>query len=336
MDDDAKHHDFDQRHDGPFDQPEPRASIQLPPVATSSPVVQTPATDGARSPLSPVGRKSLNWQDTGSPSGGRKSMQGARPSRDFDVRRDGPYGRPSITMSRRRSSGMQQLGNDELPSRDQEGNPIAPDLADIEGQTPDRANTGFEPEPPRLDYDMWSRKWFILFFWSMVLVDCVATPIILYFCLHYLTDLSNNLVFTVVTAALGGVSIFEYFVRAWRLWRKDSTCRVAGESRWGRWAFDWFHWNFTLGWVAVMIELIMYVAYSNLFVRRRILTDTLAVERYRRIHQSVSWPCLSPACSLSLLASCSSLTHCASSKFPRPSECLPFPRALSCVPRFTR
>lgn len=262
MDGDAKHHDFDQRHDGPFDQPEPRRSIQLPPLATSSPAVQSPspspATHGARSPMSPSGGKTLNWQDVSSPATGRKSMQGHRPSRDFDVRRDGPYGRPSITMSRRRSSGMQQLGNDDLSSRDQEGDLIAPDPAEIErGRSLGDATAGFEPEPPRLDYDMWSRKWFILFFWSMVFVDCVATPIVLYFTLHYLTDLSNNLVFTVVTAALGGVSIFEYFVRAWRLWKKDSTCRVAGESRWGRWAFDWFHWNFSLGWIAVMIELIM-------------------------------------------------------------------------------
>lgn len=152
---------------------------------------------------------------------------------------------------------MQHLGHEDFSRRDQEGNPIAPDLAEIEAQGPDRTTTGFEPEPPPLDYDMWKRKWSIVFFWSMVLVDCVATPIILYFTLHYLTDLSNNLVFTVVTAALGGVSIFEYFVRAWRLWKKDSICRVAGESRWGRWAFDWFQWNFTLGWVVVMFELIM-------------------------------------------------------------------------------
>lgn len=155
---------------------------------------------------------------------------------------------------------QQQLGRDDLSHRDRDEDPMAPVSADAErGRSIGGATGGFEPEPPPLDYDMWSRKWFILFFWSMVFVDCVATPIILYFTLHYLTSLSNNLVFTVVTAALGGVSIFEYFVRAWRLWKKDSTCRVAGESRWGRWAFDWFHWNFTLGWVAVMIELIVYV-----------------------------------------------------------------------------
>lgn len=157
---------------------------------------------------------------------------------------------------------MMQVGNEPLPGRDQDGNPLAPDPADIEGGLGDRVTTGFEPEPPRLNYDMWGRKWAILIFWSLVFVDCVATPIVLYFTLHYLTDLSNNLVFTVVTAALGGVSIFEYFVRAWRLWKKDSVCRVAGESRWGRWAFDWFQWNFTLGWIAVMIELIVYVLLS--------------------------------------------------------------------------
>lgn len=88
----------------------------------------------------------------------------------------------------------------------------------------------------------------------MILVDCVAAPIVLYFCLWYLTSLSPNATFSIVTAALGGVSIVEYFVRFWRLWKKDSTCRVMGARRK---YLDWFHWNFTLGWVIIMIELIV-------------------------------------------------------------------------------
>ncbi|EGP85612.1 uncharacterized protein MYCGRDRAFT_44869 [Zymoseptoria tritici IPO323] len=119
---------------------------------------------------------------------------------------------------------------------------------------------GFEPEPPPLNYDLRSRKWAILFFWSMVLIDCIVAPVALYFTLWYMTDLSPNLVFTIVTAALGGVSIFEYFIRAWRLFRKNSTCRVIGAHRW---YFDWFHFNFTLGWVAVMIELIVGTVQEN-------------------------------------------------------------------------
>ncbi|KAK5279673.1 hypothetical protein LTR16_007482, partial [Cryomyces antarcticus] len=67
-------------------------------------------------------------------------------------------------------------------------------------------------------------------------------PIALYFGLFYGTSLSHNAVFSISTAALGGVSIIEYFLRFWRLWKKGSTCRVVGAHR----AYlDWFHWNFS-------------------------------------------------------------------------------------------
>ncbi|KAF2212783.1 hypothetical protein CERZMDRAFT_121111 [Cercospora zeae-maydis SCOH1-5] len=125
---------------------------------------------------------------------------------------------------------------------------------------PEESQTPLALEPPRLNYDLWERRWFIAFFWSMILVDCVAAPIILYFCLWYLTDLSPNAVFSIVTAALGGVSIVEYFVRFWRLWKKDSTCRVIGARRK---YLDWFHWNFTLGWVIIMFELIVGTVPDN-------------------------------------------------------------------------
>ncbi|KAJ3946201.1 uncharacterized protein N0V96_004561 [Colletotrichum fioriniae] len=91
-------------------------------------------------------------------------------------------------------------------------------------------------------------------------------PIALYFGLWYgvgpgtntLTEkkekLSPNAVFSIVTAAVGGASIVEYFVRFWRLWRKGSTCRVIGAHRW---YLDWFHWNFSFAWIIIMIELIV-------------------------------------------------------------------------------
>ena len=91
-------------------------------------------------------------------------------------------------------------------------------------------------------------------FWFMILVDCIGMPIALYFGLWYHTKLSPNAVFSIVTAALGGVSIVEYFLRLYRLYKKDSTCRVIGAKRL---YFDWFHWNFTLGWLIIMIELIV-------------------------------------------------------------------------------
>lgn len=121
------------------------------------------------------------------------------------------------------------------------------------------SDPAFEPEPPPLNYSLWARKWSILFWWSMILFDSIVMPIALYFGLWYgLTreQMSANTVFSIVTAALGGASILDYFLRFWRLWKKGSTCRVIGARRM---YLDWFHWNFTGAWIIIMLELIMYV-----------------------------------------------------------------------------
>jgi hypothetical protein len=114
-----------------------------------------------------------------------------------------------------------------------------------------------------LNYTLKTRYWSIAFFWSLILFDSVVCPIALYFGLWYGvgpgTDedqrkLSPNAIFSIVTAAVGGASIVEYILRFWRLWKKNSTCRVIGAKRW---YLDAFHWNFSLGWIIVMVELIV-------------------------------------------------------------------------------
>ena len=106
------------------------------------------------------------------------------------------------------------------------------------------------------NYTLHTRYLSITIFWSLILIDSIAMPIALYFGLWYGTSLSPNAVFSIVTAALGGVSIIEYVLRFWRLWKKGSTCRVIGARR----AYlDYFHWNFSAAWFVVMVELIMYV-----------------------------------------------------------------------------
>lgn len=168
------------------------------------------------------------------PAHARKS----RDSEEFDRRYDGPFGRPSISMARRQSSiqlaqppqifESGELGAVETAeSRTRlPGSSIATTLA--EGAT-------FQPEPPKLNYTLRTRKFAIFFFWTVIVFDSVVMPIALYFGLWYgvgpgnpaNTKLSANTVFSIVTAALGGASIMEYFVRFWRLWKKGSTCRVS-------------------------------------------------------------------------------------------------------------
>ena len=186
-----------------------------------------------------------------------------RSSAEFDRRFDGPFARRSLAMSRRRSSQQPR------PSEHIEGGIF------VEGQEEgqeegvaaetDSAPQVLEPEPPPLNYTLKGRYMAIFIFWTFIVFDSVVMPIALYYGLWYgvgpgsVEDdsdetMSANTVFSIVTAAIGGASIVEYFVRFWRLYKKGSTCRVIGARRW---YLDAFHWNYTLAWLIVMIELIV-------------------------------------------------------------------------------
>ncbi|KAH6652315.1 hypothetical protein BKA67DRAFT_489678, partial [Truncatella angustata] len=209
-------------------------------------------------------RTSLNMpRPTAQPRHSSQQRKG-RASEEFDRRFDGPFGRPSLAMARRRSSAQPQITEGE------EMEIVEPTVTDSAGeQVP---VPPFQPEPPRLGYTLRTRKWAIFLFWSIILFDSVVMPIALYFGLWYGVGpgnpanekLSANTVFSIVTAALGGASILEYFVRFWRLYKKDSTCRVIGAHRW---YLDWFHWMFTLAWIVVMIELIVGSVQEDPYVR---------------------------------------------------------------------
>jgi len=188
-----------------------------------------------------------------------------RLSEEFDKRYDGPFGRPSLTM---RSSSEARTGSLNR-SQVQNGDGASEQRTDIEQpeerrheSNPIRPWPTFQPEPPSLNYTLRTRKLTIVIFWTVIIFDSVIMHIDLYFGLWYgvgpgsnREKLSANTVFSIVTAAVGGASIIEYFLRFWRLWKKDSKCRVI-DAR-SRWYLDWFHWNFSLAWIIVMIELIL-------------------------------------------------------------------------------
>lgn len=92
------------------------------------------------------------------------------------------------------------------------------------------ADPTFE-HPPPLEYSLDNRKKSLVIFVFLIFIDCIVVPLVLYFTLWYLTSLSHNAVFSISTGALGSVSIFEYFIRFRRLWRKNSNCRVIGARR---------------------------------------------------------------------------------------------------------
>ncbi|PSR99231.1 hypothetical protein BD289DRAFT_47564 [Coniella lustricola] len=193
------------------------------------------------------------------------SQRAVRSSAEFNRRFDGPFGRPSLAMTRRFSS-----HHDEIPAV-QGAEAAAGSSGVVPEPTSTTASGGstpelLEPEPPPLNYTLHTRKKSIFIFWSFIVFDSVVMPIALYFGLWYGVGpgantpthkgevLSANAVFSIVTAAIGGASIVEYAVRFWRLYKKNSTCRVIGAKRW---YLDLFHWNYSLAWIIVMVELIV-------------------------------------------------------------------------------
>ncbi|KAG9555723.1 hypothetical protein KCU71_g2516, partial [Aureobasidium melanogenum] len=191
-----------------------------------SPLVTSPPADGVRSPpMSPTGDGVQSPSGVQSPTGApRTSTAERRMSNPFGPRRSLALPRTSLAAPAREPGAI---------------NPYA---------------------PPSLEYDLRQRKRSIFIFWFLILFDSIVMPLALYFGLWYGTNLSPNTVFSIVTAALGGISIFEYVLRFWHLFKKGSTCRVIG----GRRSYlDWFHWNFSFAWVIIIVELIVGTIPAN-------------------------------------------------------------------------
>ncbi|KAL4939931.1 hypothetical protein BDV06DRAFT_230732 [Aspergillus oleicola] len=142
------------------------------------------------------------------------------------------------------------------PPTDPEANAVTAE-APVEPQVP--AAAGSASEPPPLPYSLRDRKKSIAFFWTLFILDCTAQPLGLYFGLWYGTDLSHNLVFTIVTISLGGISVFEYFYRLYNLFRKDSRTRPLNARK------SWI--NFTIVWLILAVELITGTVPEEPYVR---------------------------------------------------------------------
>ncbi|KAH8705256.1 hypothetical protein BGW36DRAFT_263589, partial [Talaromyces proteolyticus] len=118
--------------------------------------------------------------------------------------------------------------------------------------------------PPPLPYSLRQRKRSIAFFWTLFVIDTLAQPLVLYFALKYCTSLSLNMVFTISTAALGGISVFEYFYRLYNLMRKDSRARPLNARK--SW-LDFFQINFTFVWLILAVELIVGTVNPDPYLR---------------------------------------------------------------------
>lgn len=57
----------------------------------------------------------------------------------------------------------------------------------------EEGNGPLPTEPPPLPYSLRTRKKSIAFFWTLFVIDTAGQPLVLYWTLWYLTDLSHNL-----------------------------------------------------------------------------------------------------------------------------------------------
>ncbi|KAK5719766.1 hypothetical protein LTR17_015137 [Elasticomyces elasticus] len=98
-------------------------------------------------------------------------------------------------------------------------------------------------ELPRIELNLRDHKLSIALTWTVLFFSSGALPVILYFALHYGTDMKIETVLGIPTAILGVVSLASLLVRSWALLKKNSACRPLRGSRW---AMDYFHCNFLI------------------------------------------------------------------------------------------
>lgn len=124
--------------------------------------------------------------------------------------------------------------------------------------------------PPPLGYSLRDRKVAVAICWTLVLIDSCFIAVGLFYPLWYGTSMSKTngtwlrlffilgistdqtLVMTIVSCLAGMFSLFQFFWRAWILWKRDQVRPIDG-SKWG---FDMFQGIYTVGVVIVTLELV--------------------------------------------------------------------------------
>ncbi|KAL3460007.1 hypothetical protein BJX64DRAFT_300945 [Aspergillus heterothallicus] len=109
--------------------------------------------------------------------------------------------------------------------------------------------------PPPLPLDLHEHKGHIAIQWGIILLTSCIAPLVLYPSLHWGADLDLKISLSIASAILGASTLYSLGLRSWRLFKSTSTCRpLTSESRW---SFDFFHWNYLLGFFLVTIIIVV-------------------------------------------------------------------------------
>lgn len=84
---------------------------------------------------------------------------------------------------------------------------------------------------PALPYNPSDHKLGIFMTWTLIVTNSCLLPIALVYGLWYGTSLSKNTLFGIVTGVFGITSLVQFWLRMWKLLRKDAEYRPLGSAR---------------------------------------------------------------------------------------------------------
>ncbi|KAL3488018.1 hypothetical protein BJX62DRAFT_253614 [Aspergillus germanicus] len=109
--------------------------------------------------------------------------------------------------------------------------------------------------PPPLPLDLHEHKRHIAIQWGIILLTSCVAPLVLYPSLHWGADLDLKISLSISGAILGASTLYSLGLRTWRLLKATPNRRpLISESRW---SFDFFHWNYLLGFILVTIIIVV-------------------------------------------------------------------------------
>ncbi|WPH02384.1 Hypothetical protein R9X50_00524700 [Acrodontium crateriforme] len=117
---------------------------------------------------------------------------------------------------------------------------------------------------PSLPVNLRENKIFIVLHWAPIIFTAGILPLAGYFALRYGTTLKTIYILTIWLALMGVVSVASLARRSWLLYRQRSTFRPLNSR--SRWEFDYFNWNFLVGFIILTVLISVGISSENLRV----------------------------------------------------------------------
>ncbi|KAF8537783.1 hypothetical protein BDD12DRAFT_632725, partial [Trichophaea hybrida] len=114
---------------------------------------------------------------------------------------------------------------------------------------------------PPIPYSLRNRKLAITILWTIILLDSVILPLSLFFILKYAAHWSDIHNLAISNGVFGFFAFFQYAFRIYRLLQPSPEYRPLGA---GRWALDFYQYQFTFGFILITLLLSFATGPENL------------------------------------------------------------------------